>query len=98
MFYSSPLDRRCGARGTVGDRDIEILFFSVGCVAAFQKCQHLAVSSIRETTKAADFELVGYRDKGEPLGAGQGWQVCVTLNLVRTTLSIGICPPYKGYQ
>lgn len=36
--------------------------------------------------KATDFELIDYWDEGESLDCGSSWPVCVTLNLVRTSL------------
>lgn len=42
----------------------------------------------RAVKKTTDFELSDYWDEGEPLGNGEGWPVCITLNLVSHTLPI----------
>ena len=51
-----------------------------------------SIFNMKVGTKAVDFELADFWDEGEPLGGvGQEWQVCVILNLVRTTVTIGVC-------
>jgi exosome complex component RRP42 len=60
-----------------GDQDVEMSADGSG-----------SVFNTREVTKAADFELADYWDEGEPLDIKQEWPVCMTLNLVRTTISI----------
>ena len=37
----------------------------------------------RQLQRAIDFELDDYWDEGEPLGGGNRWPVCITLNIVR---------------
>ena len=61
-----------------GDQDVEMAADGSG-----------SIFNTREVIKAADFELMDYWDEGEPLDVHQEWPVCVTLNLVRTTVSIG---------
>jgi len=72
-----------------GDQDVEMSADGSG-----------SIFNIRDLTKAADFELVDYWDEGEPLDVDQEWPVCVTLNLVRTKVSIrrGRCSPCNRYQ
>ena len=48
-----------------------------------------SIFNTRQAADAADFELADYWDDGEPLKVTQQWPVCVTLNLVRTVISIG---------
>ena len=62
---------------TIGDQDVEMSADGSG-----------SVFNTREVTTAADFELADYWDEGEPLRINQEWPVCMTLNLVRTTISI----------
>lgn len=62
----------------VGDQDAEMSADGSG-----------SIFNMREVTKAAEFELADYWDEGEPLDINQEWPVCVTLNLVRITISIG---------
>ena len=62
----------------LGDQDVEM--GADGSGSAF---------NTRDVAKAADFELADYWDEGEPLDINQEWPVCVTLSLVRTTISIG---------
>jgi exosome complex component RRP42 len=47
-----------------------------------------SIFSTKEVKSTADFELADYWDEGEPLDINQEWPVCVTLNLVRTVISI----------
>jgi len=60
-----------------GDQDVEMSADGSG-----------SIFNTREVTKAADFELADYWDEGGPLEINQEWPVCVTLNLVRTTICI----------
>lgn len=53
-----------------------------------------SIFNTREVTKAADFELADYWDEGGPLEINQEWPVCVTLNLVRTTIPVGVGAHY----
>ena len=62
---------------TAGDQDVEMSADGSG-----------SVFNTREVTKAADFELADYWDEGGPLDINQEWPVCITLNLVRTIISI----------
>ena len=62
-----------------GDQDVEMSADGSG-----------SIFNTREVTKAADFELADYWDEGGPLEISQEWPVCVTLNLVRTTISVGV--------
>lgn len=48
-----------------------------------------SIFNTRELANAADFELADYWDEGEPLKVSQQWPVCVTMNLVRTTIRTG---------
>ena len=60
-----------------------------------------SIFNTRKAANAADFELADYWDEGEPLEGTQEWPVCVTLNLVRTDISIGrswLCLPCDRYQ
>jgi len=63
-----------------GDQDVEMAADGSG-----------SIFNTREATKAADFELADYWDEGGPLEINQEWPVCVTLNLVRTLISVGVC-------
>jgi len=62
-----------------GDQDVEMSADGSG-----------SIFNTREVTKAADFELADYWDEGGPLETNQEWPVCVTLNLVRPTISVGV--------
>jgi len=42
----------------------------------------------RQLQRAIDFELDDYWDEGEPLGGGNRWPVCITLNIVRIYIYI----------
>lgn len=60
-----------------------------------------SIFNTREAANPADFELADYWDEGEPLKTTQEWPVCVTLNLVRATISIGrpgLCSPCGRYR
>ena len=50
-----------------------------------------SIFNMKVGTKAADFELADFWDEGELLGVGQERHVCVILNHVRTTVTIGVC-------
>ena len=47
-----------------------------------------SIFNTREVARAADFELADYWDEGGPLEIDGEWPVCVTLNLVCSTISI----------
>ena len=61
----------------VSDQDVEMAADGSG-----------SIFNTREVARAADFELADYWDEGETLKMDEEWPVCVTLNLVRITISI----------
>lgn len=50
-----------------------------------------SIFNTKGAANAVNFELADYWDEGEPLMVTQEWPVCVTLNLVRTTIFIPGC-------